>query len=239
MRRSVALLLGAAMSVSAIAAGDAPAYEPVVNTEATYAHCDGASPVVNLDGGTVFSMTADAPTDSVQSGAGCAVADAVLTEPVEGDTAERLELTGTHTGNLDVLTLELYMIDTGVVRASQTSPTPFPEAGDPAPNLNFDRIWADVEIYIDGAAAGYIGEAKMLVERTNSDATARLRLTVTGIDLMDEDEAGDHSIVVKVRTSDYYNGDSGAWVLDTTEVPTGVHYNPAEADYADFVVSSF
>lgn len=237
VRRALTIALTAVLAAGALAA-EGDTYVPVLETERVYAHCGETQKVSNVEGGTPFAMDTEPPAASFTAGAGCGTADVVLS-PVEGDTGEFLELTGTHTGNLDSLTLELHMIDAGVVRLSQTSPVEPPALPDPAPGLAFDEIYANVELFIDGAAAGFLGEARFPAERSDTGASARLRMTLTGIDLLAEDEAGEHTVTVRVKTADYYNGDSGGWVLDATEVPTGIEFNPAEADWAPYQVASF
>ena len=161
-----------------------------------------------------------------------------MLSPVEEDTGEFLELSGTYTGNLDSLTLELHMIDAGIVRVHQSTGD-VPEPGDPVPNVNFDEIYANTELFIDGAAAGFVGEARYPAERSETGASVRLRMTLTDIGLLAEDEAGEHTVTVSVKTADYYNGDSGGWVLDAAEVPTGITFNPPEEDWAPYQEASF
>lgn len=240
MRRSLTIALSAALAVSALAMeGDDSTHQPVLETERVYAHCGDIEKVSNVEGGTPFATDTEPPAASFQEGAGCGTADVVLTDAAEDDTGEFLEFTATHTGNLDALTLELHMIDAGVVRLSQTSPQQVPTAPDPAPALSFTEIYAQTEIFIDGAAAGYIGEARYPAERSETGLSARLRMTLTDIGLTGADQAGEHTITVKVKTADYYNGDSGGWVLDAVEVPTGIEFNPAAEDWAEYQETSF
>lgn len=243
MRRPLTIALTAALAVSALAMGessDDETYVPVIETERVYAHCGDIEKVSNVEGGSPFATDTTPPAASFQDGAGCGTADLVLTDPAENETGEFLEFTATHTGNLDALTLELHMIDAGIVRASETAPTDqVPNPGDPVPSVAFSEIYANTEIFIDGAAAGYIGEARYPSERSETGISTRLRMTLTDIGLLAEDEAGEHTITVKVKTADYYNGDSGGWVLDAIEVPTGIEFNPAEEDWAEYQESSF
>lgn len=238
MRRLTTIAITAALAVGAVAAEGETTAEPVLETERVYAHCGDTQKASNVEGGTPFAMDTTAPATSFTEGAGCGTADVVLS-PAEDDTGELLELTGTYTGNLDSLTLELHMIDAGIVRLSQTSPVEPPALPDPGPGLLFDEIYADLEVLVDGAAAGFVGEARLPAERSETGASVRLRMTLTDLDLLAEDEAGEHTVTVQIRTADYYNGDSGAWVLDAAEVPTGIEFNPAVEDYAPYQVASF
>lgn len=237
MRHRLTIALTAVLALGAVAV-EGEEYVPVLETERVYAHCGDTQKVSNVEGGTPFVMDATPPAASFTAGAGCGTADVVLS-PVEEDTGELLELTGTHTGNLDTLTLELHMIDAGIVRASQTSPVQPPALPDPAPGLAFDEIYADVQLFIDGSEAGWVGEARLPAERSETGASVRLRMTITDIGLLAEDEAGEHTVTVRIKTADYYNGDSGGWVLDATEVPTGIEFNPATEDWAPYQETSF
>lgn len=250
MRRHLTIVLTAVLACSGLAMdtggetndpGEEPeeVYQPVFNPERVYAHCGDTVKVSNVEGGTPFGWDTEEPAASFTEGAGCGTADLVLTEPVEEDAGEFLELSGTHTGNLDTLTLELHMIDAGVVRVHQTTPGEVPPLPEPAPGLAFDEIYAHVDVSIDDFAAGFSEEAQLQAERSETGASVRLRMTLTGIGLLEEDEAGEHTITVRVKTSDYYNGDSGGWVLDAAEVPTGIQFSPDEADWADYVVTSW
>ena len=232
MRRLSTIVLTAALAIGAVAIEGEEPYVPVLETERVYAHCGDTQKVSNVEGGTPFAMDTTAPAASFTAGAGCGTADVVLS-PVESSTGEFLELTGTHTGNLDSLTVELHMIDAGIVRVHQTTGD-LPEPGDPVPATNFTEIYANTELIIDGAVAGYIGEATYPAERSETGASVRLRMTLTDIGLLAEDEAGEHTVTLKVKTADYNNGDSGGWVLDATEVPTGITFNPAEEDWAPY-----
>lgn len=251
MRRASTLALTAALAISGLAMNpnetpetpDSTPYVPVIETERTYAHCGDTEKVSNVEGGSPFSSDTNEPAASFQEGAGCGTADVVLTEPVEQDAGEFLQFTAEHTGNLDALTLELHMIDAGIVRVSETAPTgEVPNPGDPVPTVAFDEIYADTELYISTAdgtpVAGYLGEARYPSERSSTGLSTRLRLTLTDIGLLAEDEFATYTVTVKVKTADYYNGDSGGWVLDASEVPTGITFNPVEADWAPYQETS-
>lgn len=247
MRRltTVAALSALAISGLAFDVNDpTDAYVPVIETERVYAHCGDVEKVANVEGdGSAFATDTTAPAASFTEGAGCGTADVVLS-PVEADTREFLEFTATHTGNLDALTLELHMIDVGIVRVSETAPTDqVPNPGDPVPSVAFDEIYANTEVIVTAADGetfrGFNGEARFPSERSDTGLSTRLRMTITDIGLLDEDQAGTHTITVRVKTADYYNGDSGAWVLDAAEVPTGIEFNPAQEDWAPYQETSF
>lgn len=220
MRRYLTATLVGMLALSAAAAHESGDYEPVLTNERVYFHCGGTMKVSNVEGGAPFGWDTTAPTGSVQDGSGCGTLDVVLSSGPE--TGETAVFEGTFTGNLDELTLELYMIDVGFVRAGE-----------------FDEVYADLSISIDDFAAGWMGEARLPVERANSDVTAKLEVTVAGIDLVHEDEAGEHTIRIELQTADYYNGDSGAWVWDTIEVPAGITFNPTTDQRSEYVVVSF
>ncbi len=238
MRRAAILTMTAVLAAGALAVeGEAP-----LTTERVYAHCGDTEKVSNVEGGSPFVADSTPPAASFTEGAGCGTADVVLS-PVEAEAGEFLEFTATHTGNLDSLTLELHMIDAGIVRVSETAPTDeVPDPGDPAPGIAFDEIYADTQVFItapDGSLKGFTGEARFPSERSDTSISTRLRMTITDIGLLGADQAGEHTITVRVKTADYYNGDSGGWVLDATEVPTGITFNPAVEDWAPYQTASF
>lgn len=220
LRRITTTILCAMLAVAALAAHDGGEYEPVLTNERVYVHCGDTNKVANVEGGAPFGWDTTEPAGSYQEGHGCGTVDLMLSGGEE--TGEKVVFEGTFTGNLDQLTFELYMIDVGFVRLGE-----------------FEEVYANMSISIDDYAAGWIGEARLPVERTNSDVTARMEVTLTGIGLVHEDEAGEHTIRIEIETSDYYNGDSGAWVWDATEVPTGITFNPTEDQVADYVVEAF
>ncbi len=243
MRRTTTLALTAALALGSVAALDGETPTPGLATERVYAHCGDTQKVSNVEGGTPFGSDTTEPAASFSAGGGCGTADVVLS-PVENEAGEYLEFTAAHTGNLDSLTLELHMIDAGIVRVSETAPTgDVPNPGDPVPGIAFSEIYADTQVFITAADGetirGFTGEARFPSERSATGISTRLRMTVTGIGLLGDDHTGEHTITVRVKTADYYNGDSGAWVLDATEVPTGITFNPAVEDWAPYQVESF
>lgn len=241
MRRTATLALTAALALGGLAAVDGET-DTLTMTERVYAHCGDTQKVSNIEGGTPFATDTTPPAASFSAGGGCGTADVVLS-PVENEAGEFLEFTASYTGNLDALTLELHMIDAGIVRLSETAPTDeLPNPGDPVPGVAFDEIYAATEVLItasDGSFEGFSGEAQFPSERSETGISTRLRMTITDIGLLGEDQAGTHTITVKVKTADYYNGDSGGWVLDATEVPTGITFNPVAEEWAPYQVASF
>ncbi len=240
MRRTTTLVLSAALAVGTVAATDG-LESSLTTPERVYAHCGDTQKVSNVEGGTPFAADTTPPAASFTAGGGCGTADVVLS-PVENEAGEFLEFTATHTGELDALTLELHMIDAGIVRVSETAPTgELPDPGDPVPGLAFDEIYAETTVFVttaDGDVRGFSGEARFPSERSDTGISTRLRMTITDIGLVG-DLAGEQTVTVRVKTADYYNGDSGGWVLDATEVPTGITFNPAVEDWAPYQVASF
>jgi hypothetical protein len=241
MRRTTTLALTAALAVGGIAAVDGGT-DPALTSERVYAHCGDTQKVSNVEGGTPFASDTEPPAASFTAGGGCGTADAVLS-PVENEAGELLEFTASYTGNVDTLTLELHMIDAGIVRLSETAPTgELPNPGDPVPGLAFDEIYAETTVFVtsaDGTVRGFTGEAQFPSERSETGISTRLRMTITDIGLLGEEEAGTHEVTVRVKTADYYNGDSGGWVLDATEVPTGITFNPPVEEWAPYQVTGF
>lgn len=162
-----------------------------------------------------------APTASVQSGAGCGSTN---TPGVQGTNHGGLYDTvfaGTYTGNIKDITLELHSIYAGAARAQGV-------------------FGVGVEVGVDGRI--FTVQATPAVVRATptpsaTRASEKVVFTLTGFDVVDDlDEDGapdagpgatEHQVTIKVRNGFIDQNPVGAFVYDTTEVPSGVTFNPA------------
>lgn len=170
---------------------------------AVYLHC-GADKVGSQTA-AVYGWNATKPTASVTTGAGCAQVDS---DKLDGDG---IRLEGTHTGLLDTMTIRMWVIDAGPVRAGA-----------------YAEWYVDTAVTIDDGLISGGAEVHVVPVASSTGASRLLAITVTGIGLTNpETDAGSHTIAIDLETASYLDGDQIAWVLDTSEVDSGVVFNPA------------
>jgi hypothetical protein len=180
------------------------AAEPIP-TASVYAHC-GATKVGQGSLAT-YTWNATKPTASVTTGAGCGQLDSDKT------AGDGIQLTGTYTGLLDKLTVRFWVIDAGPVRAGA-----------------YGEWFIDTAIDVDGGAAGGSGEVHVTPVESSTGASRLVEISVTGIGLTDPKNADHtklHNIAINLESASYLDGDQIAWVLDTSEVDSGVVFSPA------------
>lgn len=201
-----------ALSLATIAAVALPsAATDLAAEQRTYAHCGSAGKAV-LQGVTTYAMDATAPATSFTANGGCGTLDSDKRED------DGVVLTGTYTGHLDQLTVDAHVIDAGPVRAGA-----------------YAEVYTDVAVKVDGRTVA-AEELKLVPVPSSTGISRLLQFSVTGIGLTLESDAGEHTIEVTLNSATYLDGDQVAWVLDATEVPTGVVYSPTEL--ADVVVKA-
>lgn len=201
------LLLGAVP-----AAGEVQ-IDPTLRTERVYFHCVGPVKAQNvaLGQGTIPSWSVEAPTQSVQQGAGCGYYEnAVGGYAGANRTTLDAVWAGTFDGNVDSVTVELHNIAVAASRATG----PF-------------KLRAN--LFIDGVDVIDPDAPQIEIAPVPSDThvSEELSFTVTGLGLLDEDGDGSQTrqfeLVIRSLSEE-----QSAWVWDTTEVPAGLTFNPAE-----------
>ena len=199
-------------SVAGPAAAEDGRIHPNLRTERVWFHCADAVKVQNAAYAQkkVPTWDASAPTQSVQQGAGCG-----YFENAAGGWLGPNETTldsvweGSFTGNVDSLTVELHSIHASAARA--TGPYVF------RANLVIDGVE-----YLDQDGPQF--EVKPVPSSTR--LSEMMSFTVTGLGLDSED--GDGQKVRRFRlVIRSVNEEQSAWVWDTTEVPSGLTFNPA------------
>jgi hypothetical protein len=196
--------------------------EPLPSTtkaQQVFFHC-GATKVANVDaaqGATPPTWDTTAPTASVQAGAGCGWVDpSALRNTQAGNGAVDGSWQGTVTGNLGSLTAQLYSISAGPGRAG--GPQSF-----------------NVSLTVDGRSmfgidpnGSSIGRARVTVTPvvSSTQVSALYEFTITGLPFVTEEGDGvkKHDIVLNVAA---FSEQLMGWVFDTTEVPSGIAFNPA------------
>jgi len=168
----------------------------------------------------------------VQAGAGCGFLDIALEDtgslgsgtPLDGPWDENVDksndpsfdaaFAGTFTGNLDTLTLEMHRIHGPTDRAY-------------APLLggNFEGV---ISIKIDGEEIALTDSHFVApVTESSTGASESFELSIQDLGFMVEEGDGTIERTIEIRLDHYYSDTAGVWVWDTTEVPSGITFNPA------------
>ncbi|MGH2712230.1 MAG: hypothetical protein ACRDH9_13645 [Actinomycetota bacterium] len=217
-----------ALVVLTAAPASAGPLDPQFKTQRVYFHCSAPTPVGNVNlvaDGSIPGWDTSAPS-SVTGGEGCTTADAngvvVVVNPQENPTDGVWR--GTFTGNLNTLTVNAHcMFCVGTARA------------DGAATLG-------VRLNIDGEAiTGDGGDSHdVQVVEENSGITQLYEFSVTDIAFVEPnldtngDGIGDnpfgsveHTITLTLDGYDVGTNTFGQWVYDTSEVDSGITFNPA------------
>ena len=218
----------AALMVLAAQPASAGPLDPQFKTQRVYFHCAGTTPVGNVSlavESTIPSWNTTAPAGSVTDGEGCTTADvngiAVVVEPQENPTDGVWR--GTFTGNLNTLTVHAHcMFCVGTSRADG--------AGTLGVRLNIDGE----PITGDGTQSHDVQAVE-----DNSGVTQLYEFSVTDINFVEPnidtngDGIGDnpfgtqqHTITLTLDGYDAGANTFGQWVYDTSEVDSGITFNP-------------
>lgn len=194
----------AALAVLVLAApAAATGYVPTFNPERVYFSCGGEAKAGALEHRT-FAWGTTPPTTSYTANGGCGQLDL---SPHVGDEPV---FVGTHTGNLDRLTVHAWVIDAGLSRTGA-----------------FEDVWLTVSLSIDGTEVATADDVRVVPQPSSTGVSRLLELSVTHLGLTGEDEAGEHEIELRLGSMPYEDGDTIAWVLDATELASGVTFTPA------------
>jgi hypothetical protein len=201
------LLLSALVALLAVPVGATEPDPPTLRTERTYFACGDVNKVRTVNGLQVAYDTWDltVPTTSFTAGGGCGTTAAPIGDPELNGTWE-----GTFAGNLDRMAVEVHIIDVGLSRAEVDYAL--------VPTLEIDNVPVPLD-------TGEFGFVEVETVRSDTNLTVRGRFTITGLNL--KTEPGDGTTERKVRLSlSGTSADSGAFVWDATEVPSGITFNP-------------
>lgn len=237
------------LAAAALVVGVAPGAQANVPTvkfrsERTYVHCgDTKSAQADLiTTGEVPTWNTTPPTASVQAGAGCGVAEVpglVQTprvpllpgDPAGIDDGWDLVWEGTFTGNLDSMTVEPHAIWAGGARVMF-------EAG------------LSVMLVVDGQEVPLqlddndVQGVELIPVASSTGASSNFKFSITNLGFVEDPDLNDDGIAdneygsiehtVKLALNSYYIDQNPlmVWVWDTTEVPSGITFNPpVGADY--------
>ena len=199
------LLVALALSLAVPAAADHGDIHPTLRTEQTYFHCAGPVKVQNFytAQGVIPGWDTNPPAGSVQAGEGCGYYENIITEDADPSPV-KATWEGTFAGNLDSLTVELHRL--------------LPAAG-ASTNLVVGTVT------IDGVER-FSGDIDLQPVASETGASTMAKFSLRRLKYLTEDGDGTTERTIRV-TIDSYNEQQSAWVWDTTEVPSGVVFNPA------------
>ena len=212
MRR--ALLVVIAVFVAAVPAGavEDTTWVPNLVSQQVWFAC-GAEKLENADDNSATWDT-EAPTQSVTAGAGCGTVDLPFMQTGPANIYDAT-WTGYFTGNLDTLNVELHDIYIGPGRATGT--------------LN-----AAVKVFVDGEPVfGDLGyEVALKPVRSATGLSEMVKFSITNLGYISEADNFEHEVSLVMQTGAAQNRGPtvtdtvSGWVWDTTEVPSGLTFNP-------------
>ncbi len=190
-----------------------------VCTQQTYFHCASDRKLANIDHAVdskLPSWDTVKPTKSVTEGAGCGWADnSALRSPQAGDSPHDGAWRGTFAGNLSSMTVQLHGIPVGPGRTGA------------AQRFN-------VTLFVDGTSVfGVAGDGRAARKEvtitpvpSSTGASSLYEFTIRNLAFAAETGAGseEREIILNVAAA---SEPVMGWVYDTTEVPSGIAFNPA------------
>ena len=213
MRTKIRLLVAVAALIGAAVPASATEYVPVLNPQSVYAQCGADKLAANK--AASYTLSATAPTGSFPQ-AGCGSVDGFAT------TGDGMSWTGTHTGNLDELTVRAFVVDTGPVRAGA-----------------FDSIYTNITLTVDDVPLASATDFELVPVGDVTSPVRLLTFSVDGIGLMDELEAGEHKIVLDLHSSPYVDGDTVTWLAGAGNAASGINFSPATLEGKTLLVEQF
>lgn len=216
--RRIALLLAVAMAVAVpVAADDHEEWEPNLVHERVYVVCEGekVQNIEQLDGNTPTWDTEE-PDESVTEGAGCGSVDAPFTQTDAGNVYDTT-WAGFFEGNLDTLTVHAHNIYVGPGRAT-------------------GEFEVAVKLFINGRPYFPDVGGHVIAEAQPSDTrlSELVEFTITDLGLVEEDDDRLHYVELVLHGGTPHHRDPtvtdtvSGWVWGTTEVPSGITFNPDE-----------
>ena len=194
----------------------------------TFFHCTGDSKVLNaLTVQDPPSWNETAPTASVTEGAGCGFADPGSRTGTNQENVYDAVFKGYHTGNLDSMTVRLHDIGVGPARtgAEQTLGVRVSVDGVSMFDTHTPAESPTDLVFGPPVPVPSTAEVKVTPVASETGASNLVEFTITGLGFLQQPGAGtfDREILVTVNSLSEHGS---AWVMDTTEVPSGITFNP-------------
>ncbi|MGH2710025.1 MAG: hypothetical protein ACRDH9_02325 [Actinomycetota bacterium] len=221
----LAALVAGLMSVSSASALHGPTgvdFTPNDRLERVYFHCEGAAKLHNVvtDGAIPWNTTA--PAQSVQQGAGCGSLDNGLWGNNQVSIQDS-HFQGSFAGNIDKITVEAHNIYVG-------------------PGRQTASFTVNVRLAIDGEPIlGATGKNVTVTPvRSSTGASESIKFTITNLNLMNEANDIEHDVLMTLNGGVFVanaqvfpvHDSQSLWVYDTTEVPSGLTFNPLTTETA-------
>ena len=227
MRSKLSAVAIAALLISALPAG-AEDLPPEAAPLETFFHCVGDSKVLNaLTVQAPPSWNETAPTASVTEGAGCGFADPGSRTGTNQENVYDAVFKGFHAGNLDSLTVRLHDIGVGPARTGEDQTLGVRVSVDGVSMFGTYTPAASPLDPVLGAPVPVPSTTQLTVTPVASETGASnlVEFTITGLGFMEQPCTGtmEREILVTVNSV----SENSAWVMDTTEVPSGITFNPA------------
>jgi hypothetical protein len=223
------LVLSCLVLSLALPAGAVAEVTPTLRTERVYFHCNGDTKVANVnyaDSDILPGWDTNAPTQSVQDGAGCGWADPSATRSSQaGNSYHDGAWRGEFVGNLESLNVQLHSISAGPGRRDG------PQTFNVTLEVNGRSVFGLAE---DGRAAR--AQVRLTPVVSDTQLSSLYEFAITDLPFVTEDGDGSrkHRIVLNVAAA---SEPLMAWVYDTTEVDSGMVFNPPEDELAEVQVS--
>lgn len=212
MRKALVIAAVLAVAVGVVPVAAEEEWQPNLVTEQVWFVC-GDEKVTNLENNTA-TWDNEPPDQSVTDGAGCGTVDAPFMQEGPGNIYDAT-WTGWFEGNLDSLTVELHNIYVGPGRAT-------------------GQLNAAVKLFVDGLPLfDELGE-EVTFEAVRSDTglSEMIRFSIDNIGFVSERDNVEHQINLVMHGGETQNRGPtltdtvSGWVWDTTEVPSGMVFNP-------------
>jgi hypothetical protein len=228
MRKVFALLVSLVASLMAVSSASAlhgptgEDFTPNDRLERVYFHCEGAAKLHNSvqDGSIPWDTTA--PTQPVTAGAGCGSLDNGLWGNNQVSVQDS-HFQGSFAGNIDKITVEAHNIYLGPGRQSSSFTVNVRLAIDSEPMLG---------------ATGK--DVTVTPVRSSTGASEMIKFSIVGLNLMNEANDIEHDVLLTLNGGAFVanaqvfpvHDSQNIWVYDTTEVPSGLVFNPLAAETA-------
>ena len=214
---ALAAVLIAASPASAVHGPTGTEFTPNVPTERVYFHCEGAAKLHNVLVDASVPWNTTAPTQSVQQGAGCGSLDNGLWGNNQVSSQDS-HFQGAFVGNIDSITVEAHNIYAGPARQGGT-------------------FTVNVRLAVAGEALlGATGKNVTVTPvKSSTGASEMIKFTITNLNLMNEANDMEHDVLLTLHGGGFVanaqvfpvHDTQNVWVYDTTEVPSGLIFNPA------------
>jgi hypothetical protein len=208
-------LLIVAATLLALAPATAQAeWVPNLVKDQVWFACGSAKVTPDNPAGNSATWDRTAPTQSVTSGAGCGTIDSPFMQTTDPNVYDAA-WAGSFTGNLDTLNVELHNIYVGPGRAT-------------------GQLTASVRLFVDGEPLfEELGkEVAFTPVRSATGASEMIRFSISNIGFLSETDNVEHQVSLLMHGGATQNRGPtltdtlSGWVWDTTEVPSGITFNP-------------